>query len=240
MVEGGVGLLRTLPPADERTSPGCGGRPCAGGRLARGAATRVRPLARPGLARRGALLVQAARVLRGAGTPGSTGTCPRSTGTRRWPPYAHVTAPLRRLCDRATNEVVLALVGGRAVPEWAVAEIEALPEVMAEATARARLRARRPRPGRGAGAAGGRGRPVPGPGGRRRRRARRRCSSRPGGRRPCPARWRLPAGRRGRRGRAGRRPGGPPDRPRGGRGWLTSRRGFVRGAAGRSWAAPAC
>jgi exoribonuclease R len=47
-----------------------------------------------------------------------------------------VTAPLRRLCDRAANEVVLALLAGAAVPEWAAAEVEALPEVMAETTSR--------------------------------------------------------------------------------------------------------
>jgi exoribonuclease R len=51
-------------------------------------------------------------------------------------PYAHVTAPLRRLCDRATNEVVLALVEGRDVLGWAAAEVAALPEAMADADRR--------------------------------------------------------------------------------------------------------
>ncbi len=51
-------------------------------------------------------------------------------------PYAHVTAPLRRLCDRAANEVVLALFEGRDVPDWAAAEVEALPDVMAPAVQR--------------------------------------------------------------------------------------------------------
>ena len=32
--------------------------------------------------------------------------------------YAHVTAPLRRLCDRFATEVYLALCGGYEVPEW--------------------------------------------------------------------------------------------------------------------------
>jgi exoribonuclease R len=50
--------------------------------------------------------------------------------------YAHVTAPLRRLCDRAANEIVLALIDGRDVPDWAAAEAATLPEVMAEATRR--------------------------------------------------------------------------------------------------------
>ena len=47
-----------------------------------------------------------------------------------------MTAPLRRLCDRAANEVVLSLLAGTEVPDWAAAEIEVLPDVMAEATAR--------------------------------------------------------------------------------------------------------
>jgi exoribonuclease R len=41
-------------------------------------------------------------------------------------PYAHVTAPIRRLCDRFANEVCVALAGGTEVPAWAR---EALPEV---------------------------------------------------------------------------------------------------------------
>jgi exoribonuclease R len=51
-------------------------------------------------------------------------------------PYAHVTAPLRRLCDRATNEVVLAHHDGRPVPEWAAASLDELPQSMADARRR--------------------------------------------------------------------------------------------------------
>ena len=48
-----------------------------------------------------------------------------------------MTAPLRRLCDRAANEVVLSLLAGEPAPAWAVAELALLPEVMAEADSRA-------------------------------------------------------------------------------------------------------
>jgi exoribonuclease R len=43
-------------------------------------------------------------------------------------PYAHVTAPIRRLADRHANEIVLAHVAGRTPPDWAVA---AIPELVA-------------------------------------------------------------------------------------------------------------
>jgi exoribonuclease R len=46
-------------------------------------------------------------------------------------PYAHCTAPLRRLVDRYANEVCLALVGGADVPDWARDALPALPIEMA-------------------------------------------------------------------------------------------------------------
>lgn len=45
-------------------------------------------------------------------------------------PYAHVTAPLRRLVDRFGTEVCLAVTAGVAVPEWLRAALPTLPEVM--------------------------------------------------------------------------------------------------------------
>jgi len=140
MLEGGAGLLRTLPPADDRTlarlrrSAGALGVawPDEGGYPAF-----VRSLD-PTTSAGAALLVQASRVLRGAGYAGfRDGKVPDDPGHAAVAaPYAHVTAPLRRLCDRAANEVVLALLAGAEPPEWAAAELEALPEVMAEATSR--------------------------------------------------------------------------------------------------------
>ena len=51
-------------------------------------------------------------------------------------PYAHVTAPLRRLVDRYANEVVLALCAGTAVPGWAREALPSLPDAMSAATRR--------------------------------------------------------------------------------------------------------
>jgi exoribonuclease R len=140
MVAGGTGLLRTLPPADDRTLarlrrsaqalgvawPADGGYPAF-----------VRSLD-PTSAAGAALLVQAAHVLRGAGYLGFHGGPPPAEHAHAAvaAPYAHVTAPLRRLCDRAATEVVVALAAGRDVPEWAAAAVATLPDVMADATRR--------------------------------------------------------------------------------------------------------
>lgn len=143
MIEGGVGLLRTLPPADERTrarlrhsAKALGVAWPSGPALSAGDGypAFVRSLD-PATPVGAALLVQAARALRGAGYAGFTGGAlpdhPAHAAVAA--PYAHVTAPLRRLCDRAANEVVLALVAGAAVPDWVETELTLLPEVMAEA-----------------------------------------------------------------------------------------------------------
>lgn len=50
-------------------------------------------------------------------------------------PYAHATAPLRRLADRYVVSTVLALTNGRPAPEAAVRAFEKLPDVMARADA---------------------------------------------------------------------------------------------------------
>jgi exoribonuclease R len=46
-------------------------------------------------------------------------------------PYAHCTAPLRRLVDRYANEVCLAICAGTEVPAWARDALPALPIEMA-------------------------------------------------------------------------------------------------------------
>ena len=46
-------------------------------------------------------------------------------------PYAHVTAPLRRLADRYATEVCLALHEEREVPQWAREALPRLPKCMA-------------------------------------------------------------------------------------------------------------
>lgn len=51
--------------------------------------------------------------------------------------YAHATAPLRRLADRYVIEATLALANGRAVPDFASAAFDRLPDVMNRADAKA-------------------------------------------------------------------------------------------------------
>jgi exoribonuclease R len=144
MLSAGVGLLRTLPPPDDdvtkvvrRTARALGVAWPDGASYA----SVVRGLdgAVPDEA---ALLALAARGLRGADylalVPG--GEVPSDPAALRHAavaaPYAHVTAPLRRLCDRPTIEVLLALFGGRPVPEAVVASLPELPKAMARARAR--------------------------------------------------------------------------------------------------------
>lgn len=78
-----------------------------------------------------AVHVAATRLLRGAGyTSFERGapSKPRHAGIGA--PYAHVTAPLRRLVDRYGAEVCLAVDAGREVPEWVRTALTALPSAM--------------------------------------------------------------------------------------------------------------
>lgn len=142
MVDAGVGLLRTMPPPNEETVA----------RIRRTAlaldidwpadvsyADRVRELA-PVDAAHSALLSSAARGLRGAGYAafenGRLPELPEHSAIASV--YAHVTAPLRRVCDRFTNEVLLAICADREPPEWAVEKLAALPGIMGRARQRDR------------------------------------------------------------------------------------------------------
>jgi exoribonuclease R len=81
-----------------------------------------------------AFLDQAARLLRGAGYTAFDGTRPEQPAQSAVAaPYAHVTAPLRRLADRFSTEVCLALAAGRQPPDWARGSLPELPGLMAEA-----------------------------------------------------------------------------------------------------------
>jgi exoribonuclease R len=80
----------------------------------------------------------AVRALRGAGYTAFDGAPPAiSEQSAVAAPYAHVTAPLRRLADRYATEVCLALHVGTAVPDWAAAALPELPPVMAASGRRA-------------------------------------------------------------------------------------------------------
>jgi len=88
-----------------------------------------------------AFLKQAAHLLRGAGyvkldaaNTADPAQVPIHAGVAA--PYAHVTAPLRRLADRYANEIVLAHCAGHAPPAWATDALDALVETMQDATHR--------------------------------------------------------------------------------------------------------
>lgn len=141
MVDGGVGVLRTLPPPTDdtvstlqRRAKALGVPWPADGEYA----AMIRSLD-PSVPDQAALIIQSARLFRGAGYVGFVDNPPTGAAAVHAAvaaPYAHVTAPLRRLVDRFGNEVVLALCAGVAVPEWARDSLEALPALMAEGTHR--------------------------------------------------------------------------------------------------------
>jgi len=140
MIEGGVGLLRTLPPADDRAMDRLRRVAAALGIAWPDAVTYpevVRGLD-PTVAAHAAFLEQAVSTLRGASyavVDPATGPAPIHAALAT--PYAHVTAPLRRLADRFANEVVVALSAG-VEPDPAVREsLGALPDIMREASRRA-------------------------------------------------------------------------------------------------------
>jgi exoribonuclease R len=133
MLDAGIGLLRTLPaprPEDvaalRRLAPALGiDWPTA---AEPGDVISALDGATPGQA---AFLEHAAVLLRGAAyTPvdGVPPADPLHHGVGL--PYAHVTAPIRRLVDRFGSEVCVALGAGASVPGWARSALPLLPELM--------------------------------------------------------------------------------------------------------------
>ncbi|HTI32640.1 MAG TPA: RNB domain-containing ribonuclease [Miltoncostaea sp.] len=141
MIDGGIGLFRTLDPAEPRDVEALRRSALAlGVDWPEGArypdVVRALDPRTPGHA---AFAVRASRLFRGAGYAAwrrADGPPPVHAAIAA--PYAHVTAPLRRLCDRVANEVVLALAAGTEPPAWALEALDAMPERMAETTRRER------------------------------------------------------------------------------------------------------
>ncbi len=141
MLQADVGLLRTLPEPDPR------------------AIERLRITARalqipwsaelgyPGFIRsldptrdtHIAMLTASTSVLRGAGYVAFNGSLPaQSTHSALATHYTHATAPLRRLVDRYTGEVCVALCAKQPVPDWVLAALPRLPATMQVSGHRAR------------------------------------------------------------------------------------------------------
>jgi exoribonuclease R len=140
MLDAGVGVLRTMPPPNaetvERLRAHARGLGVAWPDSV-GYAELVGDLD-PTVPDQAALIVQSAKLARGAGYVAFT-TPPTGDVTHAAvaAPYAHVTAPLRRLVDRFANEVTLAACAGTSPPEWATAALTELPGLMGRAASRA-------------------------------------------------------------------------------------------------------
>ena len=152
MVECGVGILRTLPPA----------RPEDYARLRRVAAALGIdwPAAQPyselvrgldhAVPAHAAFMDQAMSLLRGSGYlafgAGGVGVpaddeasdAEEAVHSAIAARYAHVTAPLRRLVDRYGEEVCIAACAQAPVPEWVLQALPDLPDVMEQTGKRAR------------------------------------------------------------------------------------------------------
>ncbi|GIF46524.1 RNB domain-containing protein [Asanoa ferruginea] len=133
MLAGRIGLLRTMPAPDPeavgrlRTAADALGIPWPDG----AAVGRVIAGVDAADPRGAAFLDQAAELMRGAGYTAFDGAPPEQPGHGGvGAPYAHVTAPLRRLADRYATEVCLALTAGVRVPEWAREALPKLPKTM--------------------------------------------------------------------------------------------------------------
>ena len=141
MLDGGIGVLRTLPSA----------RDDALAKLRRTADALgipwPRSMAYPAFVRsldasradHAAMLNACTLLFRGAGYAAFSGTPPEQPlHAAIAAPYAHVTAPLRRLVDRYTGEICVALSNGRPVPAWVGEALESLPPEMDDSNRRAR------------------------------------------------------------------------------------------------------
>lgn len=141
MVQAKVGLLRTLPEPDPRD--------IARLRLtaralaidwpsAMGYADFIRSLD-PSKDTHVAMLTACTSVLRGAGYAAFDGALPaQPMQSAIAAEYTHVTAPLRRLVDRYTGEVCVALCAQQPVPAWALGALPGLPVTMQASAQRAR------------------------------------------------------------------------------------------------------
>lgn len=140
MLQAGVGILRVLPEPQEQdiarlrhTARGLGIEWPA----EVGYAPFIRDLD-PGVPAEAAMITASTRLLRGSGYVAFTDGAPDgATHAALAAPYAHVTAPLRRLVDRYAGEIAVAICAGEPVPEWVLAKLAELPETMRSSTRRA-------------------------------------------------------------------------------------------------------
>lgn len=140
MVGAKVGMLRTLPPADPRDVARLR-RVAHGLRIEWPESTDYPAFIRsldPDKAAHQAMVVACTRLLRGSGYAAFNGDLPEQTmHSAIAAEYAHVTAPLRRLGDRYTGEVCVAICAGQPVPDWVTAALPGLPKNLQDSARRA-------------------------------------------------------------------------------------------------------
>ncbi|GAA1167673.1 RNB domain-containing ribonuclease [Ornithinimicrobium humiphilum] len=143
MLEGGVGILRTMPAPDERAIARFRREARALGQewpkgMRYGDFLRSLDKTSPAHL---AVVNAATSLFRGAGYTVFDGELPpeeERVQAAIAAPYAHVTAPLRRLVDRFGLAVCEALASGRPVPDWAREALPGLPDLMRAADDRSR------------------------------------------------------------------------------------------------------
>ncbi|WP_457962985.1 RNB domain-containing ribonuclease [Arthrobacter sp. D1-29] len=134
MLEGKVGILRTMAAPDERSlnhfklQTEALGRPWDG-EITYGEFLRTLDPMEP---RQLAILHSAGMLFRGASYTAFDGNVPEDAiQAAIGAAYAHTTAPLRRLIDRFVLVICEALSNGRPVPDWAREALPSLPVIMA-------------------------------------------------------------------------------------------------------------
>ena len=140
MLDAGVGLLRTMPAPDPHTVASLRRSALALGVDWPKSASYADVIGRLDAATpaHAAVLRLASVLFRGASYVAFDGAPPAgSTQSAVAAPYAHATAPLRRLGDRYVSECCLAACAGVEPPQWVRDGLPALPEVMADADRRA-------------------------------------------------------------------------------------------------------
>lgn len=140
MLDAKVGMLRTLPKADEHAVASLRLSALALGIDWPQSASYGDVVSRVDAEQPNgpAFLNLAARLLRGASYASFDGAVPESimhSGVGA--PYAHCTAPLRRLADRYVSEICVALCAGAPIPDWARTKLGPLPKEMSSSDQRA-------------------------------------------------------------------------------------------------------
>jgi len=138
MIKAKIGVLRTMPAPDKRAfdtfrhQTEALGRPWTSGEYGQYLRTldREDPLTLP-------VLEAAASLFRGAGYVSFDGSVPTDIEQAAIAaPYAHTTAPLRRLVDRWSLTICLAISEGEEVPGWARESLSQIPEIMQQSRQR--------------------------------------------------------------------------------------------------------